>query len=303
MERQDDMLAFAARALPAFEKATYRISVADIKFLRPVSSRLRQSVKYATISASIKEVGVIEPPVVARDPQCPGKYLLLDGRIRIEVLQQLGTSEVACLMATEDEAFTYNKRISRLATVQENQMIVRALERGVPEVRLAKALNIDVRTIQQKRRLLAGVCPEAIDMLKDRHVSSPVFWVLKKMVPLRQIEVADLMIAMNKFSAIYAKSLLLATPQSQLVESARQKSVKGLTAEQMAMMEKESANLEQEFKVAERSYGTDHLHLVLAKGYLAKLLSNAKVVRYLAQQHQDILHEFQKIAELDRGAA
>lgn len=53
-----------------------------------------------------------------------------------------------------------------------------------------------------------------------------------------------------------------------------------MTTEQIALMERESANLEQEFKAAEQSYGTDHLHLVLAKGYLSKLLANAKVVRY-----------------------
>ena len=43
--------------------------------------------------------------------------------------------------------------------------------------------------------------------------------------------------------------------------------------------------------------------LVLAKGYLAKLLGNARVVRYLAQHHQEFLSEFQKIAEMERTAA
>jgi hypothetical protein len=53
----------------------------------------------------------------------------------------------------------------------------------------------------------------------------------------------------------------------------------------------------------EQSYGTDHLDLVLAKGYLAKLLSNARVVRYLAQTEQEILAEFQRIAELETTVA
>ena len=55
----------------------------------------------------------------------------------------------------------------------------------------------------------------------------------------------------------------------------------------MALMERESASLEREFKMAEQSYGTDHLDLVLAKGYLGKILGNARVVRYLAQHHQE----------------
>ena len=62
-------------------------------------------------------------------------------------------------------------------------------------------------------------------------------------------------------------------------------------------------NLEREFRIAEQSYGTDHLDLVLANGYLSKLLSNARVVRYLAQHQQDLLREFQKLAEVEPVAA
>jgi hypothetical protein len=68
-------------------------------------------------------------------------------------------------------------------------------------------------------------------------------------------------------------------------------------------MERESVNLEREFKLAEKSYGTDHLDLVLTNGYLGKLLGDARVVRYLAQHHSDILTEFQKRAELESAAA
>ena len=68
-------------------------------------------------------------------------------------------------------------------------------------------------------------------------------------------------------------------------------------------MERELANLEREFRISEQSYGTDHLDLVLANGYLGKLLSNARVVRYLAQHQQEILPEFQKLVEVEAVAA
>lgn len=64
-------------------------------------------------------------------------------------------------------------------------------------------------------------------------------------------------------------------------------------------MERETASLERELRLAKKSYGTDHLDLVLAKGYLGKLLRNAQVVRYLAQRNGDILAEFQRIMEGD----
>jgi hypothetical protein len=68
-------------------------------------------------------------------------------------------------------------------------------------------------------------------------------------------------------------------------------------------MERESANLEREFRIAEQSYGTDHLDLVLTNGYLTKLLSNARVVRYLAQHQQEMLSELQKLLEVEPTAA
>jgi hypothetical protein len=58
-----------------------------------------------------------EPPVVIQDSRGANSYLLLDGHLRIEVLRDLGQTEVECLVSTDDEAFTYNKRISRLSPV------------------------------------------------------------------------------------------------------------------------------------------------------------------------------------------
>lgn len=289
-------------ALPvkmSFEGAGLHLAIADLQPLRIVTSAIKKSPKYAQIAASIREVGIIEPSVVSRDQTTPGKYLLLDGHLRIEVLKEMGQTEVFCLISTDDEAFTYNKRVNRLAIIQEHRMILKAIERGASAERIAKTLNIDVKTLRQKVLLLKDICPEAVELLKDKHVPMSTFWVLKRMAPLRQIEAAELMVAMNKYTISYAKSLLAATPQSQLSEAHKPKKVKGLTAEQMALMERESGSLEREFKMAEQSYGTDHLDLVLAKGYLTKLLGNARVIRYLTQNAQEILAEFQRITDME----
>jgi ParB-like chromosome segregation protein Spo0J len=286
-----------------FEEARLQIAIDQIVPLKIVSAAVKKTPKYAQIAASIREVGLVEPPVVTRDRGEPGKYLLLDGHLRIDVLKEMGRTEVTCLISTDDEAYTYNKRVNRLAMIQEHRMIVKAVERGVPEDRIAKALNVDVQSIIRKRRLLEGICQEVADILKDKHIAINTFTELKKMLPLRQIEAAELMVAMNKFTTNYAKSLVAATPQSQLVEQDKPKHVKGLTDEQVAMMERESVSLQREFRLAEKSYGPDHLDLVLTNGYVGKLLGNAKVVRYLAQHHRDILTEFQKLAETETVAA
>ena len=287
----------------SFEGTGLHLAISAIRPLRPVPTAVKKSRKYSQIAASIREVGIIEPPIVGRDRSDPTQYLLLDGHLRLEVLKDMGADEVVCLVATDDEGFTYNKRVSRLAIVQEHKMILNAIERGVSSDRLARALNLDVKTLQHKTRLLIGICPEAVELLKDKHVASGTFYILKKMAPIRQIEAAELMVAMNKYTISYATSLLAATPQDQLAARDTPKAVKGLSEEQLALMERESANLEREFKIAEQSYGADHLDLVLAKGYLATLIRNARVVRYLAQHHREILAQFQKIAELETAAA
>ncbi len=287
----------------AFEENELRIAVADIQPLKLVGSEIKNSPKYTQIVTSIREVGLVEPPVVARDRSERGKYLLLDGHLRIEVLKEMGEAEVVCLLSTDDEAFTYNKRINRIAIIQEHRMILKASERGVSDERIAKALNVDVQTIRRKRHLLDGICLEAAEILKDKNIAIQTFSELKKMAPLRQIEAAELMVAMNKYTISYAKSLLAATPQSQLVESTKPKRVKGLSQEQIALMECESVNLEREFRIAEKSYGTDHLDLVLTTGYLGKLIGNLRIARYLAQHHREILSEFQKLAGTEGAAA
>ncbi|EIG60581.1 plasmid partitioning protein RepB C-terminal domain-containing protein [Bradyrhizobium sp. WSM1253] len=286
-----------------FEERTLSVRLADIQPLKLVSEELKRSPKYRQIAASIGEIGLVEPPVVARSRENHGKYLLLDGHLRLEVLRERGLLEIECLVSTEDEAFTYNKRVNRIAIIQEHRMILKAVENGVSEARIAKALNVDVASIRRRRKLLDGICAEAVELLKERHLTLNTFSELRKLGAIRQIEVAELMIAMNNFSNSYMRSLVAATPKNQLATGYTPRAPKGLSDEQLTLMERESASLAREFKVAEQTYGADHLDLVLAVGYLSKLLRNGKVVGYLAKHFQELLFEFQRITESEASAA
>jgi hypothetical protein len=286
-----------------FEGRTSLVKLADIQPLKLVADEVKRSAKYRQIAASIAEIGLVERPVVARAREGSGKFLLLDGHLRLEVLRDLGVSEIECLISTEDEAFTYNKRVNRIAIIQEHRMILKAIEKGVSEARIAKALNVDVASIRGRRKLLDGICAEAVELLKEKHLTLHTFSELRKLSALRQIEAAELMIAMNNFSNSYVRSLVAATPKNQLAAGFTPRVPKGLSDEQLALMERESASLAREFKVAEQTYGADNLDLVLATGYLSKLLRNGKVVGYLAKNFQELLFEFQRITEAEAAAA
>lgn len=101
----------------------------------------------------------------------------------------------------------------------------------------------------------------------------------------------------------YVRAILAGTPQAQLVEAPKPKKVKGITPEAMARMEQELARLQEGIASIQDTYGQDHLHLTVIKCYVGKLLGNARVVRYLAQNHPEFLGEFQTITEITPAEA
>ncbi len=281
----------------AFESDLVTVRLDKIAPLYVVPPQTKKTVKYQRISSSIRETGLVEPLVVNRPPTDEDPYILLDGHMRLAVLQDQGVEETRCIVSTDDEAFTYNRRISRLATIQEHKMILRALDKGVPEERLAKVLNINITTLKGKTRLLDGISPEVAELLKDKQIAVTGFRLLRKMKPMRQFEAAQLMVAMNNFTVNYVKSILLATPDDQLMEQAKPKRKLGVSKEQLELMEREASNLDKQVRLVEESFGSDHLDLVLARSFVTRLVRNDAVSTYLAAQHYGIFAELSKIAE------
>ena len=281
------------QVLAAFEQRIAVLPLAAVLPGRVVPTGAMRTVRFKRIERSMAEIGIIEPLVVA--PPRDGIYLLLDGHLRYTVLKAMGATEVRCLVATDDEAFTYNKRVNHLATVQEHLMIVRAIERGAPEEKLARALNVDVGHIRKRKTMLNGICPEAIDLLKDKPVAPHAFKALRKMRPVRQIEAVELMISASNYTLSYADLLLAGTQKRDLINPEKPKRVGGMTPEQIARMEQEMESVHRNFKDAEAGFRKDSYDLVLASGYLAKLLRTPEVVRFLEQRHPEILDGFQTV--------
>jgi hypothetical protein len=293
-------LAMTAGVRMGFDSSGVTLRLDQILPVRVIRPEARRSPQYQRLLASIRELGVIEPLVVhphkKADPGEP-RFTLLDGHTRLEVLKELGCREAFCLVATDDEAFTYNHKVNRVAPIQEHFMIMRALQSGVSEERIARTLSVDVGAIRQKRDMLNGVCPEVVAMLKDRRVTVGALREIRRATPLRQIEMAELMVAANNFSTSYARCLIAATPEKELLPHEKAKAVTGVRPEDVARMEREMSALSRDFRAIEESHGRNTLNLVLAVAYLRKLLDHAPAVRYLSQHHAEILAEFQKLAD------
>jgi ParB-like chromosome segregation protein Spo0J len=279
----------------AFEQDVVTLPVEKLLPTKALPKASTKGVKYSRIAASISEVGIIEPLSVAK--QKGGSYLLLDGHVRLAALREQGVSEAPCIIAHDDESFTYNKRVNRLAVIQEHYMIVRALERGVSEEKLARALNVDIKVIRNRRHLLRGISQDVAELLKDKPVGHVAFQKLRKMKPIRQLEVAELMVSANNFTSSYAKALLATTKPEDLHNPDEQRKATGLSTEQMERLEREMAELSTDYKELEMSYGDDMLVLVVASGFLERLLGKPEIERFLDTRHPEFLENFRSIVQ------
>ncbi len=275
----------------AFKKECLVLRLDDLLPVRTVKSADRTAGRFSRILNSVREVGVIEPLMVY--PQENDKYLLLDGHLRYYALKELNIAEVECLVSTEDESFTFNARVSRLAPIQEHSMIVKAVKNGVALERLAAALDMDPSEIRAKMNLLTGIHPEAVELVKDKQISEHAIRALKKVHPIRQIEMAELMVSANNFTKAYAEALVLGSRKEQMLNPEKDKASSGMSAEEIAKLEREMESLERDFKAVEESYGENMLNLTVVRGYVKKLLDNAKIVRFLGTNYADVLTEFE----------
>jgi len=252
-----------------------------------------ESVKYKRIAASVAEVGVVEPLVVAASSG--DAFTLLDGHVRLSVLQARGEREARCVVAADDEAFTYNKRVNRLPPIQEHHMIVRAIERGVSMEKLARALNVDVAAIRHRRQLLDGIHADVAELLKDKPVGIVAFQKLRQMKPIRQLEVAELMVSANNYSASYARALLVTTRPEDLLKRPTTKKAGEPSQAERERLVRELAVVTHDYKALEVSYGDDALLLVIAAGFLERVLSRAAIEQFLATNHAEVLGTFRAV--------
>jgi hypothetical protein len=261
----------------AFGRYLVTLPLSSITSTRKSTPATQRRDYYKKIAASLKTVGLIEPLVVFK--QQDGTFLLIDGHVRFEILSRGGTQEVQCLVTDDDEGYTYNRRVNHVPPIIQHFMLCRVLECGVSEQRVADALNVNVRSIRERRDMLIGICPEVVKLLEGRRLTVRSFCVLRKMKPLRQIEAAEHMVASNNFTLPLLKAMLLITRSDMLNNSAPKARARQDAASPSLV--REHQGLVRDLKTVEESFGADMLMLAVSCKYLERLLRNAKVKKYL----------------------
>jgi ParB-like chromosome segregation protein Spo0J len=286
-----------------FDPNTIRVPLDNLLPSRKIAIGLLQSRKYQQILASIREVGVIEPLSVIAADAAAGTYLLLDGHVRIVAMRELGYTEANCLIAKDDEGYTYNTRINRVSTIQEHRMIRRAIDRGVSREKVANTLGVDVSLIHKKATHVGWHLRRG-----DRNAQgSAVLDQRHRRPETHEANAAGAMRgADDRLQQVHVRlrqRTAGADAAGHAGRSANPRKQTGVTPEQLARMEREMANVQGQYKLVEQSYGQDVLNLVLAQRYLEKAAGQQApmVAKYLRQHQPEVLEQFEKIVSQPRS--
>ena len=254
----------------AFEFEVLTVNIENLLPTRTIGENEKHSMKFRALVASIGEVGIVEPVNIF--PHNGGKFLILDGHVRIEAFRELNIIEIPCLISCQDEGYTYNKKVNRIPPIQANKMILKAIDAGVPEDRIAKALNLSIDTVRKHRSFLKDICQEAVVILQDKPISNETFSIFKKVKPIRQIEMAEVMVSAGTYTATYARALMMTTPKEQLVNPESVKKLPGVKPEDLARIEHEMRIQEKDFRMIDETYSEQVMALTIARGYFRPLL-------------------------------
>ncbi|WP_246674658.1 plasmid partitioning protein RepB C-terminal domain-containing protein [Mesorhizobium sp. B4-1-3] len=140
--------------------------------------------------------------------------------------------------------------------------------------------------------------------MRDCTGPAALFASLRAVLPVRQIEIARLMIARGPVSLNYVKMPAALTQRSLLVEDIRpQPELASLSEDRRAEMECDLANLTRAFLTALGRRGPANLELVAARRYFDRLMDNSRVVRYLARNFLGRFEDFHNLAVVSGQAA
>ena len=279
---------------PAFQPEIVSINIPDIIPIKTITPAYRKSETYRRIAAvNATHWNHRATSWIFRSPK--GKYLLLDGHTRLDILVATGVKSTDCLLATDNESYTYDKRVNYIPPIAQHHMILRALKH-VSEERIALALNVKVSAIREKRDLLNGICPEAAEIIHHQKVSTGAFAVLRKMKPVRQIDVARLMISAQKFLRKLRESTAV-WHQGRVARASAQGTnpEDGVYGPDDIREQRETDNLLNNVRSVRENYGNDVRSLTASCRYVERLLANTRVRRYLGKHHGDTLPALEQL--------
>ena len=283
-----------------FNEKTVSFRLCDLIYTKKLPTNYKSSQKYIQIKSTISALGIVEPILIYIDG-ANGNAKILDGHLRVEALKDIGEERVACLVSTVYDTYTPNKKVNRITIIQIQKMLKEAVRVGVPEDMLCSALNISSDSLKSNLSVLKGICPEVIELFNDRDIPKNTFMILKRMIPFRQIECANLMIKFDNYSKIFAQSLYHSSSPELLNDKGKPNTdERSGNRKAIERLEKEMAQVHFDTQKIKENYGSNSLKLTIVISHIKKILENPKIFHWLLRNKQDYLSELTKISDIDK---
>lgn len=176
----------------------------------PIRKRTTTQRGYQKLKANIQALGLIDPLCVCRDG---GKYYLLDGYIRYQILLELGVEEAPCLVLDRRDFYTPNRQVNNLSRVQEGRMIRRALE-SVDGKTIAR--HFAIKSLYSVTRIRnKALHPDILAALDAGEISRVCARELAFVVPERQVDLLEIMRQAGDHSPAFVKTQIIKTSPHQ----------------------------------------------------------------------------------------
>lgn len=280
-----------------FDNYFYEFDVNELIYSRPLPVNIRSAAKYNQIALTIKEIGLIEPVVVFIDDKEHKR--ILDGHLRVEILKDLGVSKVHCLISPVEDTYTYNKRVNRITIIQEQKMLLRAVESGVSVEKLSSVLGVTPQTVLSKIKISDGIAPEVMALLAEKNVPQALFSFLRKLKPYKQIEMVNTLISINNFTKNFSESMLHAMAPEHFVEVEKSRGDSNDVKRNLERLEKDMISVQVETSKLDDEYAESTLKLVIIKGHLEKVLNNSDILHWLYDNYPEYLSVLKQVTGID----
>jgi hypothetical protein len=128
-----------------------------------------------------------------------------------------------------------------------------------------------------------GIVPEARSLLQSKSICSKALNIISRMNPIRQAEVARLMVAAACYSTPYARALIGAADLSNL-NGVKARAKVPMPAEQGKAINLEITLLAIQLNQLSKLKGLDLITLQISRRYTERLLSNQRIRKYLERK-------------------
>jgi ParB family chromosome partitioning protein len=265
-----------------------------IELLVPLKEReinFKKHRGYKRIKSTIQMVGLLDPLCVYPEN---GYYIIVDGYLRYMILQELGVRMIPCQIQQNKEAYTYNKMVNNLSTVQQSRMLRQSLG-TLDKNTIEKTFGIKSLNYRLATTMLKQLHPDVIKAVDKEIITRRSAAELTNVNQERQQQILKEMNRTKDFSISFARALVIKTPPEMRSRNRKKKKPWIHESEKTKQLVEKLEETEKRYNfytILYRQYTTDLLVLCT---YTRTLITNEIIRSHLESNFPEILERFQMI--------